>query len=367
MNKSGAVIGVPIRVFAAKPEVFVPLARRLFNNAFALGDVEDLNDNDVTLIEKEGADIFNPPSWRPIEIRNALSAWYATVLSLRSKWARQRFAREEQYGMEVGAAPEDIIFIFKLLFQQARYGIVPQEIKGMRYKPTSQLVLMLDFEKLFSKLPWGILHEYMEARGFGPRFIRAVMLTLQQRTVRFRTAFGRTEPLTPAAGGAQGCQLTCEAASMVVDCFITTLVRETRGTQLNDEVIKALVWVDDVYTTPRDMTDLQKGLQVALEWERATALLFHRKKGGFFEYNRRLKELQDEQDRKNEEQYTAGRDATVKFRSGTGAGSVVGIETKGTKVIGVEAGSRARKQGVKEHWRIISVDGKLMDSQHKFF
>ena len=95
--------------------------------------------------------MLEPTTWRPIEVDNTLARWWSAALSCRVSAGLVGRIREEQYGMQAEAATNDVLVLLKLLCQQACIGKGYQAGSSTKRKPLTQILLMLDWEKLFRR------------------------------------------------------------------------------------------------------------------------------------------------------------------------------------------------------------------------
>eukprot|EP00664_Eupelagonemidae_sp_cell27_P001137 gene1137-8117_t len=254
-------------------------------------------------------------------------------------------------------APEDVIFLLRSLFERAEVGGEGFEGGNNRRRPLSQYVLMKDWERLFTKVQYELAFELLRRVGCGPRLVRAVMATVTRRTVRFKTAFGLTEPFTPGGGGAQGNRLTCDLALLIVDCFLRGLCAKVEGTVWRGVRLRAVVWVDDLYGFPSGWTDLQVYIDVCARWERATGIRFNRPKSGFVEWNSEALRSFAARMQGVQEGYGSAVRRKVTFKEGT-----AGMRVSRVVVSNVEAGSQAAKAGVRVGWKVVGIDGVSVDN-----
>ena len=98
LKLSATVQGMPLAALKdALDRVIVRITER-FNDLYQTGDLDGLITNVVTLIEKEGADLLDPTSWRPIELANAIARWWASAVGLRLSTALRGRITGTQFG-----------------------------------------------------------------------------------------------------------------------------------------------------------------------------------------------------------------------------------------------------------------------------
>ncbi len=134
-------------------------------------------------------------------------------------------------------------------------------------KDVSMGLLSLDQEKAFDRVDHGFLFDTLNAFGFGEKFISRIKLLYSEAKCMIKMGGGLSVPINVKRGIRQGCPLSGQLYSIVIEPLLCKLRRELMGLQVNplNCSIKLSAYADDVTVIIRDQSDIQV-LKQALEF-----------------------------------------------------------------------------------------------------
>ncbi len=141
-------------------------------------------------------------------------------------------------------------------------------IRDVAYcKNVSMGLLSLDQETAFDRVDHGFLFDTLNAFGFGEKFISRIKLLYTEVTCMIKMGGGLSIPINVKRGIRQGCPLSGQVYSIVIEPLLCKLRRELMGLQVNtlNCSIKLSAYADDVTVIIRDQSDIQV-LKQALEF-----------------------------------------------------------------------------------------------------
>ncbi len=134
-------------------------------------------------------------------------------------------------------------------------------------KDVSMGLLSLDQEKAFDRVDHVFLFDTLNDFGFGEKFISRIKLLYTGATCMIKMGGGLSIPINVKRGIRQGCPLSGQLYSIVIEPLLCKLRRELMGLQINtlNCSIKLSAYADDVTVIIRDQSDIQV-LKQALEF-----------------------------------------------------------------------------------------------------
>ncbi|CAM2095538.1 unnamed protein product [Caretta caretta] len=121
-------------------------------------------------------------------------------------------------------------------------------------------LLSLDQEKAFTRVDHGYLLSILQAFGFGPQFVSFLRVLYASAECLVRLNWTLTEPVSFGRGVRQGCPLSGQLYTLVIEPFLCLLHRRMTGLVLREPELRLVLsaYTDDVLLVVQDPGDLAR-------------------------------------------------------------------------------------------------------------
>ena len=196
-GKSPGPNGYPCEFFKKFAKELTPISLSVYEESFGSGSLpETMRKAVVSLIYKEGKNILECGSFRPISLLNVDSKLLAKMLALRLENVLPSVVSDDQTGF---------IRNHQLFFNIRR-------LMNILYNPTqldtAEVLLSLDAEKAFDRVEWGYLFYTFKKFGFGTKFTSWVRVLYSLPLAAIRTNNTCSSFFSLGRGTRQGCPLS---------------------------------------------------------------------------------------------------------------------------------------------------------------
>jgi hypothetical protein len=211
--------------------------------------------------KKKDLDPMLPTNYRGIAVGGALAKCYATVLRQRLAVADKQLGlrHRAQAGFRQGYGTSDHLLVKRHLISLA---------KRRGGKPL--IVVQVDFEKAFDRVPRGELWKVLEMRGVSGSFLQALQTLYQQVRMVVKVDGDSAAPFDSLQGVKQGCPLSPDLFGLFIETLAAYIDEADRGdsaetTHVADSpslgalLVSLLLFADDtslVATSPERMAFL---------------------------------------------------------------------------------------------------------------
>lgn len=182
-GKSPGPDGYGIELYKKYPAQFAPLLLRMFNHSFETQTFPKYEAN-ISLILKEGRDVMDPSSFRPIALLNTDMKIFTKLFANRLS----KYIATIIHADQTGFIPDRFSFfnvrrLMNIWYHKYEKG---QEVAA----------LCLDAEKTFDQVEWQYMWRVLEEFGFGLKFISWIEILYAHPTSCILTNQDRSAPFS---------------------------------------------------------------------------------------------------------------------------------------------------------------------------
>ena len=254
-NKSAGVDGIVPGILKTLPDDWILLITYVFNMVFISNYPMDWTLLKVFTIYKKGPR-QDPQNYRGISIVSAIPKLYDMVLS--ERFALWYVPKEEQAGAQMHRGCEEQILTIRLLIDIAR-------------KTKKQLyIAYIDYQKAYDRVSRQKLLQYLEHKGCGSNFLRALNNSMEA------TGMIGHETFNTSRGVKQGGSSSCKQFVAYIDPTIYALRDVGPDDWLGDTHI--LLLMDDTVLVATSREKMTSKLRILKDKADHINMLFHRTK-----------------------------------------------------------------------------------------
>lgn len=136
-------------------------------------------------------------------------------------------------------------------------------------------ILSLDQEKAFDRVDHQFLFKVLKAFGFGDKFVSLIKLLYNNATCMIKMAGGLSVPVKVQRGIRQGCPLSGQLYSLVIEPLLCKLREKLTGLQTNvlncNDCVKISAYADDITVVLRNGYDVQVLKDILLSYGKASS------------------------------------------------------------------------------------------------
>lgn len=255
--KSPGIDGFPGEWYKAMREQLVPMLHKSFNYTLQEGVIPpSWREAAISVIPKEGKDLADCGSYRPISVLNQDYKIYVAILTKRMEEVMPLLIDEDQCGFIKGRQTQDCI-------RRTLHTIEYIKKEGL-----GAILLSMDAEKAFDSVGWEFLYKAMEKFGFDEKFIKSIRTLYTSPTARIKVNGGLSRTICLQ----RGCRQGCPASPGLFNLFIEPLAQAIRqdpdleGISIRGTEYRLCLFADDLQVSlinpecgvPRLMDLLQK-------------------------------------------------------------------------------------------------------------
>ncbi|GAI31871.1 unnamed protein product, partial [marine sediment metagenome] len=238
-----------------------PVLEVLFNRIWRAQDgdesfPEQFTTTVLTPIYKRKGDVKTPGNYRGIAVGGALAKCYASILLNRLARAGELFKwrHPAQAGFRRKYGTAHHLFVLRhLVTKHTRAGAPPM------------IVVQIDFEKAFDKVPRPLLWLRLREKGVSGRLLEAIQAAYEKVMMTVKADGKLSAAFEATQGVKQGCPLSTELFGLFIETLAEYIdahedwldTASTAGTpELNGKKLSLLMYADDVSllaTTPERM------------------------------------------------------------------------------------------------------------------
>ena len=234
-----------------------PLVHVLFNKIWSEGAYpEQFTTTVLTPIYKRKGDVQAPGNYRGIAVGGALAKCYASILLERLANAGEEFEwrHTAQAGFRRKYGTTHHLFVLRhLINKHTRAGAT-----------TPLIVVQIDFEKAFDKVPRPLIWMRLEERGVTGEMLAALKKAYERVMMGVKAGGKHSAPFATTQGVKQGCPLSTELFGLFIETLAEYIDSEdtdeaTGAPEMNGKKVSLLMYADDVSllaTTPERMRHL---------------------------------------------------------------------------------------------------------------
>ncbi|CAM2106491.1 unnamed protein product [Caretta caretta] len=267
-NKSPGMDGLTVEFYRAFWDIFGPDLVTVWTESLQSGVLPlSCRRAVLALLPKKG-DLRYLRNWRPISLLSTDYKIVAKAISLRLGSMMADMIHSDQTYTVLGRSIFDNLFLVRdLLELERRDGL-------------SFALLSLDQEKAFDRVDHGYLLSTLQAFGFGPQFVSFLRVLYASAECLVRLNWTLTELVSFGRGVRQGCPLSGQLYTLVIEPFLCLLRRRMTGLVLRELELRLVLsaYADDVLLVVQDQGRVNwvksSGLAVG-DWRQAgVATLF---------------------------------------------------------------------------------------------
>jgi hypothetical protein len=249
------------------PEVnrLLPVLGALLEHIRATGDFpEQFTVTLLSPVYKRKGDPKEPGNYRGIAVGGALAKCYASILLRRLIKAGQELGLRHpaQAGFRHGFGTSHHLFVKRHLTEKhSKPGAPPL------------IIVQIDFEKAFDKVPRELLWMRLVERGVGGTMLGALTRAYERVIMAVKVNGERSEPFESKQGVKQGCPLSTELFGLFIETLADLVDERDRVFRVHLDAapvvggrrVSVLLYADDVSllaTTPERMEELLKAVDL---------------------------------------------------------------------------------------------------------
>lgn len=227
----------------------------------------------LTLLPKKG-ELTLLKNWRPVALLCSEYKILSKCLAKRLNSVLQQIIHKDQSYCIKGRSIADNLHLVRDLFDFASINDIDVGF------------LSIDQEKAFDRVDHVYLFETLKAFGFGDHFISLIKLLYSEATCLIKMAGGLSVPIRVQRGIREGCPLSGQLYSIVIEPLLCKLRRVLRGLQINtlmpQQPVILSAYADDVTVLIRGNGDIQcleeslecygKASSAKVNWAKSDAL-----------------------------------------------------------------------------------------------
>ncbi len=224
----------------------------------------------LSLLPKKG-DLFCLKNWRPVALMCTDYKIFSKCIANRlNNYMGVLIMKEQSYCVK-GRCIKDNLFLIRDIIDYAMYN---ENDLGL---------ISLDQEKAFDRVEHAYLYDLLKAFGFGDGFISWVNLLYNEAECMVKIDGGLNVPIKVKRGIRQGCPLSGQLYSLVIEPLLCKLREQLTGlhiegsNNLND--VKLSAYADDVTVIIRNSEDIKVVLENLKCYGRASSAKINWKKG----------------------------------------------------------------------------------------
>jgi hypothetical protein len=200
----------------------------------------------LSLLPKKG-DLTLLKNWRPVAILCSEYKILSKCLANRLNLVLQEIVHKDQSYCIKNRSITDNLHLIRDVFDFTRCNDVNVGL------------LSLDQEKAFDRVDHVFLFDTLKAFGFGDGFISKIKLLYTEAKCMIKMAGGLSIPISVKRGIRQGCPLSGQLYSIVIEPFLCKLRKELMGLKVDTVFsnIKLSAYADDVTVIIREQNDIQ--------------------------------------------------------------------------------------------------------------
>lgn len=204
-NKSPGPDGFPSEWYKSLRGMLLPILVKSFKYTFKEGFLPPFwREASISVIPKEGKDLTESGSYRPISVLNQVYKFFTTILA---KWMEEMMTLlidEHQTGFVWGRQTRDNL----------RRSL--NRIHNLKALPLS-----MDAEKAFDSVGWECLYKVMERFGFHQNFIQSIKTLYTGSTAQIKVNGSLSNPIYLW----RGCNQDCPVSPCLFNLFIEPLAQ----------------------------------------------------------------------------------------------------------------------------------------------
>lgn len=227
----------------------------------------------LTLLPKKG-DLTLLKNWRPVAILSSDYKIFSKCLSNRLNLALNTIIHKDQSYCIMKRSITDNLHLIR-----DAYDVVS-------YNELDLGFLSIDQEKAFDRVDHTFLFDTLRAFGFGDGFISKIQLLYKGATCMIKVAGGLSVPVKVQRGIRQGCPLSGQLYSLVIEPLLCKLREKLTGLEIKTldfkSTVKLSAYADDVTVLIRNNEDVRvlkevlecysKASSANVNWEKSDAL-----------------------------------------------------------------------------------------------
>ena len=252
-GKSPGSDGFTNEFFKCFSSVLLPILCRVFNDILQTGKWPDTwNSAIITVIPKEGKDLTNCSSYRPISLLNVDQKIFTSIIANRLSYILPDIINLDQTGFVKDRLLSDNV--------RRTLNIIDQTV----IMKQQMLTLTLDAEKAFDRVSWPFVFGVCEKFGFHKTFIKLMEGMYKKPNARVRVNGMLSKTFMLKRGVKQGDPISPQIFNLCIEP-LAEHIRENnkiKGVTLKSEEHKLAMYADDIIVY---LTDIYKSLPGLLD------------------------------------------------------------------------------------------------------
>lgn len=236
-QKSPGPDGLPVETYKNYGTVLLLELLKVFEWVKKEGELPiSMMEATIIVLHKEGKDLLDPGSYRPISLLCSDVKILSKILATRLKKIIHKLVHSDQTGFIPQRSTSRNI---RRLFLNLQ---IPTENIG------SRAVMMLDLVKAFDSLEWEYIWRVMKEFGFGPSYISWVKILYNNPRAKIRVNNVLSDRFRLERGSRQGCPLSPLIFALAMEP-VAIAVRQDRimeGFRRRDREERIALYADDV-------------------------------------------------------------------------------------------------------------------------
>ncbi|CAM2108107.1 unnamed protein product [Caretta caretta] len=245
-NKSPGIDGLTMEFYRVFWDVLGPDLVTVWAESLQSGVLPLLCRRAVLALLPKKGDFRNLRNWRPVSLLSTDYKIVAKAISLRLGSVLADMIHPDQtYTIPDHSIFDSLFLVWDLLELGRRDGL-------------SFALLSLDQEKAFNRVDHGYLLSTLQAFGFGPQFVGFLRVLYTSAECLVKLKWTLTKLVSFGRGVRQGCPLSGQLYTLVIEPFLCLLRRRLTGLVLREPELWLVLsaYADDVLLVIQDSGDL---------------------------------------------------------------------------------------------------------------